>query len=183
MFLAQKRISNYSLVDARILPFKQKQCKVVAIFAPKKKLIYNKLIWHFIHSLSTILHEILFKDLTYFLGTVNLSNISLLVSTVFIACMIPCQKLIGLNLILIGVDLGRSWEKTAALNLFTKPRSDKWRIYILIKLHCKVCLTTCLKNIKVLVGKHFFRYFKENVDTYLKEHQYRGGNCSIRMLI
>ena len=146
LFLAQKRISNYNLVDACILLFKPNQCKVAAIFAPKKKLIDNKLIWHFIHLLSTIPHEVLFKDFTYFLGTVNLRSNSLLVSTVFIACIFPCQKLIFLNLILIGVVLGRRWEKIAALNLFTKPRSDKWRIYILVKLHYKVCLTTCLKK-------------------------------------
>ena len=44
-------------------------------------------------------------------------------------------------------------------------RSDKWRICFLVKLHGKPCLTACLNKIKVLIGKHFFRHFKENLGT------------------
>ena len=46
-------------------------------------------------------------------------------------------------------------------------RSDKWRIHFLVKLHDKPCLTACLTKIKALIGKHFFRYFKENFGTHL----------------
>ena len=34
-------------------------------------------------------------------------------------------------------------------------------------LHGEVCLTACLNKIKVLIGKHIFRYFKENSGTHL----------------
>ena len=46
-------------------------------------------------------------------------------------------------------------------------RSDKWRIHFLVKLHGEPCLTVCLNKIKVLIGKHFFCYFKENLGTNL----------------
>ena len=38
------------------------------------------------------------------------------------------------------------------------------------KLHGEVCLTACLNKIKVLIGKHFFRQFKDNLGTHLKAH-------------
>ena len=50
------------------------------------------------------------------------------------------------------------------------PGGDKWRIYLLVKLHDEVCLTAYLNKIKVLIGKHFFCYFKKNLGTYLKTH-------------
>ena len=46
-------------------------------------------------------------------------------------------------------------------------RSDKWRIYFLVKLHSKPFPTACLNKIKVLIGKHFFHHFKNNLGTHL----------------
>ena len=46
-------------------------------------------------------------------------------------------------------------------------RSDKWKIYFLVKLHGEPSLKACLNKIKVLIGKDFFRYFKENLGTRL----------------
>ena len=31
----------------------------------------------------------------------------------------------------------------------------------------ELCFTTCVNKIDVLIGKHFFYYFKENLGTYL----------------
>ena len=38
---------------------------------------------------------------------------------------------------------------------------------LLSKLHDKLCLTACLYKIKVLIGKHFPCYIKENLGTHL----------------
>ena len=78
---------------------------------------FRKLIIHF---LSPIPHKVVFRDFAYFLGTANLRSNSLLVRTITIACMIPCQKLILHNLIFIDVVLGRTLGEIVALNLFTK---------------------------------------------------------------
>ena len=111
-----------------------------------RKLIYFSL---------TIPHKVVFKDFACFLGTANLRNNSLLAQTISIACMIPSERLIVPNLIFIGVVLGKRLGEIAALNLFAKPRGDKWRIYLLVKLHDEVSLTACLNKIKILIGKHF----------------------------
>ena len=58
----------------------------------------------------TIPHKEIFKDLACFLGTGSLRNNSLLVRTISIAWMIPCQRLTVPNLIFIGVILGRRLE-------------------------------------------------------------------------
>ena len=69
---------------------------------------FMELLLHFSY---TIPHEGVFKDFVYFLGTVNLRNNPLLVRTISIACMSPCQRIFAPNLILTGVVLGRSlWE-------------------------------------------------------------------------
>ena len=65
---------------------------------------FRKLIFYF---LFTILDKVVFKDFSYFLGTANLTNNSLLVRTKSIVCMISRPRLIALNLIFIGVDLGK----------------------------------------------------------------------------
>ena len=90
--------------------------------APKKKIIslrvhmtfrtfinyFMELLLHFSY---TIPHEGVFIDFIYFLGIVNLRNNPLLVRTISIACMIPCQRIFAPNLIFTGVVLGRSlWE-------------------------------------------------------------------------
>ena len=121
--------------------FQTRRMQSCCYLAPKKKLIYNKFIWHFIHSsiilgnwyyfLFTIPRKVVFKDYAYFLGTANLRNNSLMVRTLSITCMIPCQRLIVPSSIIIGVVLGRSLGKKASMNLFTKP--ERWKIkYLLI---------------------------------------------------
>ena len=50
-------------------------------------------------------------------------------------------------------------------------RSDKWRIHFLVKLHGKPFPTACLNKIKVLIGKHFFCHFKNNLGTHLTHFQ------------
>ena len=39
-----------------------------------------------------------------------------------------------------------------------------------IKLHDKLCVTACLNEIKVLIGRSFSCSFRENFDTHLKAH-------------
>ena len=116
--------------------------------------LFRKLILYFSF---TIPHKV---------ATVNLRNYSLLFRTVSVTCMIPYQRAIVSNLIFISVVLGRSWGKIFLQN----QRGDKSKIYLLVKLHGEVCLTACLNKNKVLIGKHFLRYFKENVGTHLKVH-------------
>ena len=108
--------------------------------------------------------------LFYEIKTANLRNNSLLVRTIFVTCMIPCRRLAVPNLIFIGTVSGKSWGKKSCFESFFNSRGDKWRVYLLVKLHCEVCLTTCINKIKVLIDKPFFRYFKENIDTQLKAH-------------
>ena len=71
---------------------------------------------------------------------------------------------IQFSLLLFQKDI---WRKIAALNLLQNRRSYKRRIHFLLKLHCELCLTAYPNKIKVLVDKHFFRYFKENLGTHL----------------
>ena len=83
--------------------------------------------------------------------------------------MTPWQRLTVFNLFLIGVVLGKGLGKNLLLWLFLQNSSgDKWKVYLLVKLHDKVCLAACLKNIKVLIDKYYFCYFKENLGTHLK---------------
>ena len=47
--------------------------------------------------------------------------------------------------------------------MFWKNReSDKWRIHFIVNLYDE-SLVDCLKKIKLLIGKHFFNYFKGNL--------------------
>ena len=68
----------------------------------------------------TIPHKVVFKDFACFLGTVNLRNNPLLVRTISITCMIPCQRIIVPNLIFIGVVLGRSLGENNCSKSFYK---------------------------------------------------------------
>ena len=134
LFLAQKRTSNYNLVDLYILLFKKVGWKGVTTLHRRKNLLrvdmtffilinyFRKLILYF---LFTIPHKVSsFQGFCLLLWTANLRNNSLLVKIISIACMIPCQILIVPNLIFIGVALGRDLREIAALNLFTKP--ERW---------------------------------------------------------
>ena len=49
---------------------------------------------------------------------------------------------------------------------------------LLVNLHGEVCLTACLNKIKVLIGKYFFHYYKENLGTLIKMWNlyYRDAN-------
>ena len=71
------------------------------------------------HFLFIIPHKIEFKDITYFLGTANLKNNSLLVRTISITYPIPCDLFVP-NLIFIGVVLGRSLEENSCFVSFYK---------------------------------------------------------------
>ena len=110
--------------------------------------------------LFTIPHEVVCIHFTYFLGTGNLRNNSLLANTISMVCTIPCQRLFVPDLIFIGVVLERSLENR-------RQTADQWRVHFLMKLHEELCLIACLNKIKILIGKHFFRYFKENLSTHL----------------
>ena len=44
---------------------------------------------------------------------------------------------------------------------------DKWKIHILVKLRGEICYTVYFNKIKILMGNHFFRYFKKNLGTRL----------------
>ena len=72
----------------------------------------RKLILNFLFTI--IPHKVVFKNFAYFLGTVILRRNSLLVRTISIACMIPFQRLIVLNLILTGIVVGRSLGKNSS---------------------------------------------------------------------
>ena len=107
--------------------------------------------------LFTTPHEVVCKNFVYFLGTPNLRNNSLLIRTISIVCTIPCQRRFVPNSIFIGVVLERSlYENSCSESFLKNRRSDKWRIYFLLKFHDELCLTACLNKIKVLIGKHFF---------------------------
>ena len=61
-------------------------------------------------------------------------------------------------------------------------RIDKWKIHSLKMLHDKPCLTTCLNKIKVLIGKHFFCYFNENLGKHLTHFSLSCKNQSFVLL-
>ena len=81
---------------------------------------FRKLISYF---LFTIPHKVSsFQGLLLLLRTANLRNNSLLVKTISIACMIPCQRLIVSNLVFIGVVLGRDFGVNSCSESFYKTR-------------------------------------------------------------
>ena len=41
--------------------------------------------------------------------------------------------------------------------------SDKWKIHFLLESYYELCLVGRPKKIKILTGKYFFRFFKENL--------------------
>ena len=104
------------------------------------------------------------RNFTYFLGTGNLRNNSLLVRTISIACMIFCQTHCS--------QFNFHWVSSRKLlwTFLQNSRGYTWRIYFLVKFHGEVCLPACLNRIKIWIGKHFSRYFKEILGTHLKTH-------------
>ena len=115
---------------------------------------FRKLILYFSF---TIPHKVSsFQGFCLLLWTANLRNNSLLGRTISITCIIPCQIFIAPFFFFTGVVLGRDFRGQWLLWIFLQnPRSDKWRIYLSVKLHGEVCLAACLNKIKVLKGKHF----------------------------
>ena len=97
----------------------------------------------------------------YFLKTANLRNISSLVRTISIVCTIPCQRLFVPNLILVGVVLERSLEENSCSESFNKT-GEVIKDSFLSKVG-ELCSTAYVNKIKVLIDKHFFHYFKENL--------------------
>ena len=90
-----------------------------------KKLLQIRLLYF----LFTIPHKVVFKNLSYFSGTANLRNNSLLVRTISIAFMIPCQRPFNTNFVFICVcmggegavgrgDLRRSLKENSCSDLF-----------------------------------------------------------------
>ena len=73
--------------------------------------------------------------------------------------------------------------KTAVLNLFRK-LEKWWRIHFPVKFHDELCLTVYLNKIKILIGKHFFCYFKENLDTLLEIvlHRYSCKSSTLEIV-
>ena len=79
----------------------------------------------------------------------------IVVRTITIACMIPCQKLIVPNFIFIGVLLERDFWGNSCSESFYKTREAINEGLLISKVHGEVCPTACLNKIKVLKGKHF----------------------------
>ena len=66
------------------------------------------------------------------------------------------------NLIILGVVIKRSFEENSWM-FRQSGGSDKWLIHFLVESCYKFWLAGCLKKIKVLIGKYFFRFFKKNL--------------------
>ena len=75
-----------------------------------------------LYFLFSVPHNVVFKDIAFFLGTAKLRNNSLLVRTISIAYRIPCQRFFVPNLIFIDAVLGRSFEKNSCPESFYKTR-------------------------------------------------------------
>ena len=115
-------------------------------------------------------HKILFMDFSYILGTVSLRYNSLLVRTTSIACTILCQRIFVLNLTILSVVLGKSLQKNSCSYSSDKTGEVINEGFTSQQKCMTSCLTACLNQIKVLIGQHFFCYFKENLGTHLKAH-------------
>ena len=95
-----------------------------------------------------------------------LRNQSLMVRTMCIVCTIHCQRLFVPNLIFIVVVLEKGLKENSSSKSFFKT-GEVINKGFFVKLHGKLCLTACLKKAKNLIGKYFFRYFKEYLGTHL----------------
>ena len=124
-------------------------------------------------------HEVVCKHFAYFLEQKQFQEIlgkfqenfkepdqSLMVRTMCIVCTIHCQRLFVPNLIFIVVVLEKGLKENSSSKSFFKT-GEVINKGFFIKLHGKLCLTACLKKAKILIGKHFFRYFKEYLGTHL----------------
>ena len=70
--------------------------------------------------LFTIPHEVVCKHFTYFVGTADLRNNSLLARTISMICTIPCQRLFVPNLIFIDIVLEKILEENSYPESFYK---------------------------------------------------------------
>ena len=74
--------------------------------------------------LFTIPHKLVFKNFSYFLGTANLRNNSLLDTTRFMACIILSQRIFVPNWVFVDVFLGRRFRKNSSSESFYKTEKD-----------------------------------------------------------